>query len=58
MIYLEIMKYAFMQNQLNYILFFAYILNYFIISHLLKLSKGCKLLSGIMDQFDQCVFCT
>ena len=29
-------------------------MNSFIISHLLKLSKGCKLLTGIMVPFDQC----
>ena len=52
--YLEIMKYAFMQNQLISIQFFAKILNSFIISHLLELLKVRLLLTSIMVAFDQC----
>ena len=48
------MKYAFIQNPLNKFQFFAYILNSFIISHLLELYKVRQLLIGYMVVFDQC----
>ena len=49
------MKFAFMQNPLTQIQFFAWIYNYFIISHLLEWLKVRQIKSGIRVNFDQCV---
>lgn len=48
------MKFAFMQNPLNQIPFFAWIYNSFIISHLLEWSKVLQIKDGIRVHFDQC----
>ena len=48
------MKFAFMQNPLTQILFFAWIYNSFIISHLLEWLKLRQIKSGIKVNFDQC----
>ena len=50
------MKFAFMQNLLTQILFFAWIYNSFIISHLLEWLKVRQIKSGIRVNFDQCVW--
>ena len=47
------MKFAFMQNPLTQILFFAWIYNSFIISHLLEWLKVRQIKSGIRVNFDQ-----
>ena len=49
------MKFAFMQNPLTQIPFFAWIYNSFIISHLLEWLKVRQIKSGIRVNFDQCV---
>ena len=49
------MKFAFMQNPLTQIPFFAWIYNSFIISHLLEWFKVRQIKSGIRVNFDQCV---
>ena len=49
------MKFAFMQNPLTQIPFFARIYNSFIISHLLEWLKVRQIKSGIRVNFDQCV---
>ena len=48
------MKFAFMQNPLTQIPFFAWIYNSFIISHLLEWLKVRQIKSGIRVNFDQC----
>ena len=48
------MKFAFMQNHLTQILFFAWIYNSFIISHFLERLKARQIKSGIRVNFDQC----
>ena len=48
------MKIAFMQNPLTQILFFAWIYNSFIISHLLEWLKVRQIKSSIRVNFDQC----
>ena len=48
------MKFAFMQNPLNQIPFFAWIYNSFIIFHLLEWLKVRQIKSGIRVNFDQC----
>ena len=57
-IHIEIMKYAIYAKsaQLNSV-FCTQILNSFVISQLLDLSKGRQLLYGIMVEFDQCTVC-
>ena len=50
------MKFAFMQNPLTQIPFFAWIYNSFIISHLLEWLKVRQIKSGIRVHFDQCGF--
>ena len=52
------MKFAFMQNPLTQIPFFAWIYNSFIISHLLEWLKVRQIKSGIRVNFDQCVMKT
>ena len=49
------MKFSFMQNPLTQILFFAWIYNSFIISHLLEWLKVLQIKNGIRVNFDQCV---
>ena len=49
------MKFAFMQNPLTQIPFFAWIYNSFINSHLLEWLKVRQIKSGIRVNFDQCV---
>ena len=49
------MKFAFMQNPLPQIPFFAWIYNSFIIFHLLEWLKDRQIKSGIRVNFDQCV---
>ena len=49
------MKFAFMQNPLTQIPFFAWIYNSFIISHLLEWLKVRQIKSGIKVNFDQCI---
>ena len=49
------MKFAFMQNPLTQIPFFAWIYNSFIISHILEWLKVRQIKSGIRVNFDQCV---
>ena len=48
------MKFAFMQNPLTQIPYFAWIYNSFIISHLLEWLKVRQIKSGIRVNFDQC----
>ena len=48
------MKFAFMQNPLTQIPFFAWIYNSFIIPHLLEWLKVRQIKSGIRVNFDQC----
>ena len=48
------MKFAFMQNPLTQILFFAWIYNSFINSHLLEWLKVRQIKSGIRVNFGQC----
>ena len=48
------MKFAFMQNPLNQISFFAWIYNSFIIFHLLEWLKVRQIKIGIRVNFDQC----
>ena len=48
------MKFAFMQNLLTQIPFFAWIYNSFIISHLLEWLKVGQIKSSIRVNFDQC----
>ena len=50
------MKFAFMQNPLTQVPFFACIYNSFIISHLLEWLKVRQIKSGIRVNFDQCAF--
>ena len=50
------MKFAFMQNPLTQIPFFAWIYNSFIISHLLEWLKVRQIKSGIRVNFDQCAW--
>ena len=52
------MKFAFMQNLLTQIPFFARIYNSFIISHLLEWLKVRQIKSGIRINFDQCEIST
>ena len=49
------MKFAFVQNPLTQIPFFASIYNSFIISHLLEWLKARQIKSGLRVNFDQCV---
>ena len=48
------MKFAFVQNPLTQIPFFAWIYNSFIISHVLEWLKVHQIKSGIRVNFDQC----
>ena len=52
------MKFAFMQNPLTQIQFFAWIYNSFIISHLLEWSIVRQIKNGIRVHFDQCELST
>ena len=50
------MKFAFMQNPLTRIPFFAWIYNSYIISHLLEWLKVRQIKSSIRVNFDQCEY--